>query len=424
MTYKELINSKYILFKSIRGSHLYGLETPESDIDTYSIFCAPQNWLYGTGLDYSSFIGDEKNDNVISELKKYFTELGKSNPDALISLFTPKDKILYMNPILNPIFEIRDSLLTKECFKSFRGYAKSQINKAKGLNKAMNIDPEEVKERKIPLDFCWVHKDNSEDVLSLNKWLSDNELKQEYCGLAKLSNGIEFYVLYYDWFADKSLKPENYARLRYGIENLDSAIKLGMYYQTEDENSYPVSFIIRELEEGKKTKTIKYRGILDKNTSETSQLRLSTITKEDSRFPLIVFQYNSMAFSSHCRKYKEYHDWVNNRNPKRYEQNKLKTYDSKNMCHSIRLLTMAKEIAEGKGMILDRREMGDRDLLLKIKTHKFDYDEVMSMVLQAEKDMENAFEKSNLPESPNLRELEDILIKIRSDFYKNGIQKG
>ena len=131
-----------------------------------------------------------------------------------------------------------------------------------------------------------------------------------------------------------------------------------------------------------------------------------------------------MAFSRHCRKYKEYHDWVNNRNPKRYEQNKLKTYDAKNMCHSIRLLTMAKEIAEGKGMILDRREMGDRDLLLKIKTHKFDYDEVMSMVLQAEKDMENAFEKSNLPESPNLRELEDILIKIRSDFYKNGIQKG
>ena len=78
---------------------------------------------------------------------------------------------------------------------------------------------------------------------------------------------------------------------------------------------------------------------------------------------------------------------------------------------------MAKEIADGKGMILDRREAGDRDLLLQIKTHGFTYDEVMSMVLKAEAEMEEAFTKSTLPDSPNLRELEDILIKIRHDFY-------
>lgn len=41
----------------------------------------------------------------------------------------------------------------------------------------------------------------------------------------------------------------------------------------------------------------------------------------------------------------------------------------------------------------------------------------MSMVLKAEAEMEEAFTKSTLPDSPNLRELEDILIKIRHDFY-------
>ena len=417
MTYEELKDSKYVLFKSIRGSHLYGLETPESDIDTYAVFCAPQDWLYGTGLDYHKMIGDDKNDNVISELTKYFTELGKSNPDALISLFTPEDKIIYKNPILQPLFDIRESLLTKECFKSFRGYAKSQIGKAKGLNKAMNIDPEEVKTRKTPLEFCWVHKDHSEDVWTLEKWLRENGLKQEHCGLVRLPNGIEYYVLYYDWFADKSLKPEDYARLRYGVEDLEDAIRLGMYYQTDEGDSLPVSYIPHELEEGKKTEMIKYRGIMDKNAPDTTQLRLSSITKKDAKFPVIEFQYNMMAFSSHCRKYKEYHDWVAHRNPKRYEQNKLRTFDAKNICHSIRLLTMAKEIADGKGMILDRREAGDRDLLLQIKTHGFTYDEVMSMVLKAEAEMEEAFTKSTLPDSPNLRELEDILIKIRHDFY-------
>lgn len=400
MTYEELKDSKYVLFKSIRGSHLYGLETPESDIDTYSVFCCPQDWLYGTGLRYSKIIGDDKNDNVISELTKYFTELGKSNPDALISLFTPEDKIIYKNPILQPLFDIKESLLTKQCFKSFRGYAKSQIGKAKGLNKAMNIDPDEVKERKTPIDFCWVHKDHSEDVWCLEKWLRENGLKQEHCGLVRLSNGVEFYVLYYDWFADKDLDVYNYAKLRY--------------------NLLPTPEIEKELEEGKKTTVIKYRGIIDPSSPDSSQLRLSSITKADSRDSLICFQYNMNAFSSHCRKYKEYHDWVKHRNPQRYQTNLGHQFDGKNASHCLRLLTMAKEIASGEGMILDRRVTGDRELLLDVKTHsKYSYEEVMAMILKAESEMEEAFKVSNLPEEPDLDQLEDILIKIRHDFYES-----
>lgn len=398
MTYEELKDSNYVLFKSIRGSHLYGLETPESDIDTYSVFCCPQDWLYGMGLRYEKMIGDEKNDNVISELTKYFTELGKSNPDALISLFTPEDKIIYKNPIIQPLFDIRESLLTKQCFKSFRGYAKSQIGKAKGLNKAMNIDPDEVKTRKTPIDFCWVHKEHSEDVWCLEKWLRENGLSQEHCGLVRLSNGVGFYVLYYDWFADKNLKPEDYARLRY--------------------HSQLTPEIEKELEEGKKTTMIKYRGIIDSSSPDTTQLRVSSITKADSKESLICFQYNSSAFSSHCRKYKEYHDWVKKRNPKRYETNLGHQYDSKNCHHCLRLLRMAKEIAEGKGMILDRRLAGDRELLLGIKNHEYQYQEVMDMIIKAESDMEEAFKVSKLPEEPNLELLEDILVKIRKDFYR------
>lgn len=245
-------------------------------------------------------------------------------------------------------------------------------------------------------------------------------MKQEHCGLVRLSNGVEFYVLYYDWFADKDLKIEDYARLRYGIQDLGSAIRLGMYYQKENGESYPVSYLQRELEEGKKTTMIKYRGILDPSSPDSTQLRLSSVTKADSKDSLICFQYNMNAFSSHCRKYKEYHDWVKHRNPKRYQTNLGHSYDSKNCCHCLRLLTMAKEIATGEGMILDRRIAGDRDLLLDIKTHgKYSYDEVIGLILKAENEMEEAFMESNLPEEPDLNLLEDILIKIRHDFYES-----
>ena len=78
---------------------------------------------------------------------------------------------------------------------------------------------------------------------------------------------------------------------------------------------------------------------------------------------------------------------------------------------------MAKEIASGEGMILDRRLAGDRELLLDIKLHRYSYEEVMEMILVKEKEMEEAFLKSTLPEFPDKEKLEDILIKIRHDFY-------
>lgn len=49
-------------------------------------------------------------------------------------------------------------------------------------------------------------------------------------------------------------------------------------------------------------------------------------------------------------------------NPKRYESNLDKNYDSKNMMHCFRLMHMAGEIAEGKGMILQRT--WDRQFLM------------------------------------------------------------
>ena len=34
-----------LLFESIRGSHLFGLNTKTSDIDTFGVFCGPDDWF-------------------------------------------------------------------------------------------------------------------------------------------------------------------------------------------------------------------------------------------------------------------------------------------------------------------------------------------------------------------------------------------
>ena len=93
-----------------------------------------------------------------------------------------------------PILENRNIFVTKETFKSFVGYATSQIQKAKGLNKKI-VNP--VTERKTVLDFCYVpYKQGSTNV---EKWLTWNGLKQKYCALVPLPNMHNAYGLYYDF---------------------------------------------------------------------------------------------------------------------------------------------------------------------------------------------------------------------------------
>ena len=398
--FKEIREQGDLLYETVRGSTLFGLATENSDVDTFGLFIARPEELLGTRLRYAPMVSSEKNDDTWDELEKFVRDLGKSNPNSLEALFTPQRFILHLNPIIQPLLDIRDSLITKQCFKSFRGYAKSQINKMTGLSKAMNIDPDEVKTRKTPLDFCWVPRPKNNGIWSLEKWLRENRIKEKYCGLVRLPNGENLYTAYYDWFADKDLRVEDYARLRY--------------------NSGPTPEIERELGEGKKTERIKYRGILDPSAQDTTQLRLSSISKEDAREPIVTFQFNQSAFQNHCRKYKEYWEWVKNRNPKRYQENVGHNFDAKNSCHAIRLLRVGKELAEGKGFQLDRTNI-DREELLKVKAHGYLFEEVRDKILTAEEEMKIAFSNSDLPEEPDKELLEDILIDIRLKHYKMGI---
>ena len=354
----NLRNGGYILFEGVRGSKLYGLDTETSDTDTRAIFIAPQEWLYGIRRKYPVVIQSEKHDDTWDELEKFVIEVGESNPNSLEALFTPPQQTLIYNPILDPLFEIKEELITKECFKSFGSYAKDQIHRAKGLNKAINTDPQEVKERKSPLHFCNVIEGSKS--IPLDKWLEIKGLDQRRCGLVRLSRGIELYSLYYD----------------------------------EDNKLH-------------------YRGILD-TENPTTQLRLSSIPEGEKS--LCSFQFNVNAYTDHCNKYKRYWDWVKNRNEERYQISKDYGFNAKNLSQAVRLFNVAIEIAEGKGLILDRRNI-DRDLLLSIKNHEMTYNEIIAYVESLREKMETAFKTSTIPDSPDKNKLERILIEIRREFY-------
>ena len=123
------------------------------------------------------------------------------------------------------------------------------------------------------------------------------------------------------------------------------------------------------------------------------------------------------AYTDHCNKYKRYWDWVKNRNEERYVLDKDYGFNAKNISQAVRLFNIAIEVAEGKGLILNRRNI-DRELLLSIKNHEMSYNEVIAYVESLKKKMEDAFNNSTIPDSPDQKKLEEILIRIRRDFYE------
>lgn len=96
MNFEEIRKEGRLLFESVRGSHLFGLNTETSDIDTFGVFIGPEEWFLGNGKDKELYVKSEKSDDYWDELDKYFFELGKSNPEALVSLFIVHSREIYL----------------------------------------------------------------------------------------------------------------------------------------------------------------------------------------------------------------------------------------------------------------------------------------------------------------------------------------
>jgi hypothetical protein len=157
-----------------------------------------------------------------------------------------------------------------------------------------------------------------------------------------------------------------------------------------------------------------YKGIVNK-ADTSNEVRLSSVLKYERS--ILDVSYYKDGYQTYCKQYAEWQEWNESKNKERFQEVlDHKNFDAKNMCECVRILTMAKEMAEGKGVILNRRGI-DRDFLLSIKNHEQTYDEILAYVESIKKDMLDSFSKSTLPEAPDIRELENIMIKIRTDFY-------
>ena len=395
MTEFDIIrNDGRLLYEYIRGSHLYGLNNEDSDVDTSGVFVCTRDELFGC-FGYKSQVTDSRHDNTWFEIGELIRLLLKSNPTVMESLFVPMEKVLgNIHPLMQMVIDNREQFISKQCFNPFFGYAKSQIEKARGLNK-MIVNP--ITERLTPYDFIYTFK--GQGSTKFRDWLANRGLHQEYCGLVNVPNMHDIYGVYYDFGAHIAAYPD------WKIDSLFLA------YACEYNKDKDINETKCRLSE---TSPIGYRGVINVD-ADGNELRLSSIDDKDTR-PICFISYNQSGYSSHCRLYAEYQTWVKERNPKRYESNLDKNYDSKNMMHCFRLMHMAGEIAEGKGMILQRT--WDRQFLMDVRNHKFEYEEIIERLEEEKERMNQLMEQSTIREQIDTVFVNQLMIDIRKKQFE------
>jgi uncharacterized protein len=347
------------IFRAVVGSQAYGTSLPTSDIDLKGIYCQSFRDLVGFG--YKEQIEYSK-DHTEYEIRRFLQLAQSANPTILELLFSPTDCIQLTSPGYELLSTYKQKFLTTQCANSFGGYAIAQIKKARGLDKKMNFEKARV-ERKTPLDFCWVYENGKTKQLS--KYLTENDLKQELCGLVRLDHIKDCYAVHYDYQA------------QYGGSSNRVVEPLG------------------------------YRGIVGEDSNE---LRLSTVPKYSD--PVTLLYYNKDGYSMHCKDYREYQDWLTNRNTQRYVDTVThgQQIDGKNLMHCRRLLEMAKEIAT-EGMINVRRP--NRDYLLSIRRGEVSLEALLEQSEADIKELDGLFAKSGLPDEVDKDWVNVLLLEIR-----------
>ena len=385
ITHEFLVENGLILFETIVGSQAYGTQTPTSDIDKKFVYILPQDYILGTG--YVEQINVNK-DYVGWEIRRFLELMGSNNPTVLELLNSPEDCIVSKHPLFDVIIEHKDDFITKICKDSFGGYARQQIKKAKGLDKKQNWEKDKVT-RKDVLDFVYVIE--GQKSIPWKVW-NDNKYEEKFIGVVNVPNARDLYAVYFDVDANNCFNEKIPEHMR----------EVAKAWRKEE--GEPMGF--------------GYKGLVKTgegaNAAESNQLRLSSIPKGET--PICNIIYNKDGYTMHCKDYKEYQEWLENRNEARYveTQEHGQRIDGKNMMHCMRLIRMAQEIGRGEGIQVRR---ADAQELLAIRRGEVDLDNLIQMADQAIEEMDNIFDNSNLPNKVDPKLVNDLLVKIRKEFY-------
>lgn len=116
-----------IILLGLGGSHAYGMETENSDIDVRGIATNTRRNIL-TGRDFKQVVETET-DTTVYSLEKIVGLLCECNPNTIEILGLKPEHYLYLSDTGRLLVENRHLFLSKRAIHSFGGYANSQLRR-------------------------------------------------------------------------------------------------------------------------------------------------------------------------------------------------------------------------------------------------------------------------------------------------------
>lgn len=179
-----------LVYKVYAGSHAYGLNTPESDIDIRGITIPPKEFYLGLRDFEQQMILP---DTTIFALRKFVRLAKNCNPNIIEMLFVDEKDIIFMNEYGRLLRDNRHLFLSRRARFTFGGYAFAQLKKIKGHRKWIENPQTKPRQEDFFKEKIAVLEDKTK-----KKYMKF--LEQEY------DNAMKKYRQYLDW--KKNRNPE------------------------------------------------------------------------------------------------------------------------------------------------------------------------------------------------------------------------
>ena len=195
-TNEKLKNNIVLLV--VAGSHAYGLNTEESDLDIRGISMGTPDSILG--MESFDVFENKNTDTVIYSMKRFMELAMKGAPNVLEILFSRPENILYCNEKIGKmLLDNRDMFLSKRVYYSFRGYAKNALKDAEKRleNEPKKADKYAMHYIRLCLEVITLLNGNDlTDVLKSNRdmlmWIRNGSMR----------NGNKFTEGFYDCVED------------------------------------------------------------------------------------------------------------------------------------------------------------------------------------------------------------------------------
>lgn len=437
-----------------RGSHLFGLNTPTSDMDMGGLFRNDIDDLLQL-QNPAGEISDHKHDITYYELKKFLNLACTNNPTVLETLWVPKECIQMKTNVYDRLIQDRSLFITKGCFFSYTGYAHAQIKRAKGKNKKVNFTDSYVNDNGITVLRSALSNGKISSEWVANRFNGDFLKFLLKDGLTvKLTDDVDWNrmdeILVDEPDVRSMLPPKRERFTSFVPINELNSVQHSLRIIKGDANligkdldhisddfwkSVVMPFRPRDpyfelstvdLARVERMPTL-YRVYMNgKGAFQGNMLTMTAISMRREIEDFIgVMWFNEDEYQLKKKEWESYFEWRANRNDSRWvdqETDKTHDMDMKNAMHTVRLLLEGEHILTHRNLSI-RFDKSTTEFLMSIRRGEKTYDWLLKFSEEKMEDLRTRYNNSDLPNQVNAKKTNELYRELMTMELKDTTNK-